>query len=253
MARRRALRLALPVVVIVYAAAATSPAIAQSLPRYTLPAFAAIGAAGATWSLWTAVTRLRRGTEGSAARRVVLIVVNLVAVVFLVILPGIRLIRLLIGPSPGAPLVFARFGDRLGTEGYPLLHGRHWGIDVLGRKGTDVLAAAAGRVAVARDTRDLCGLTVMVLHDPYGYRTIYCHFAEITVRVGDEVPRGGRLGTLGTSGLRAWPGYEHVHLELQKGPHKRDVEDPLPATVGCFEPGIAYPTDRLVLTYPVRC
>jgi hypothetical protein len=29
--------------------------------------------------------------------------------------------------------------------------------------------------------------------------------------------------------------------------------DPLPLTVGCFDLGKSYPTDRLVLTYPVRC
>jgi murein DD-endopeptidase MepM/ murein hydrolase activator NlpD len=74
----------------------------------------------------------------------------------------------------GAPRILAGFGDWRGAEGYPRLD-PHRGIDVLGRVGSDVLAAAAGRVVVARDSQDLCGLIVVVVHDPHGYRTVYCH------------------------------------------------------------------------------
>jgi len=69
--------------------------------------------------------------------------------------------------------------------------------------GADVLAAADGRVTVARDNRDLCGLIVVIDHDPgnpHSYRTVYCHFSEIAVRVGDSVKRGQRIGAVGTSG-----------------------------------------------------
>src|SRR2546427_7108066 len=82
--------------------------------------------------------------------------------------------------------------------------------------GTDVLAAADGRVTVARDNRDLCGLIIVIDHDPHGYRTVYCHSSVIAVRPGDRVKRGQRIGAVGTSGQRAWPGFEHVHLELQR-------------------------------------
>jgi hypothetical protein len=33
----------------------------------------------------------------------------------------------------------------------------------------------------------------------------------------------------------------------------RGLVDPLPLTVGCFDSKQAYPTDRLVLTYPAQC
>jgi len=52
-------------------------------------------------------------------------------------------------------------------------------------------------MVVARDNRDLCGLLVVIEHDPHGLRTVYCHFAEITVRVGDSVRRGQRIGAVG--------------------------------------------------------
>ena len=59
---------------------------------------------------------------------------------------------------------------------YPRLD-PHRGIDVKGHVGADVLAVAEGRVTVARDNQDLCGLIVVVVHDPHGYRTVYCHLA----------------------------------------------------------------------------
>jgi hypothetical protein len=45
------------------------------------------------------------------------------------------------------------------------------------------------------------------------------------------VKRGQRIGAVGTSGQRAWPGFEHVHLEETQ----------------------PYTAARLVLTYPVKC
>jgi hypothetical protein len=50
-----------------------------------------------------------------------------------------------------------------------------------------------------------------------------------------------------------WPGFEHVHLELQRGRDRKDIEDPLPRIVGCFDGTKQYRADRLVLTYPVKC
>jgi murein DD-endopeptidase MepM/ murein hydrolase activator NlpD len=73
------------------------------------------------------------------------------------------------------------------------------------------------------------------------------------VQIGNEVRRGQRIGTLGTTGQRAWPGYEHVHLELQRGTDVRAVEDPIGRLAGCFDARASYPSDRLVLTYPVAC
>jgi murein DD-endopeptidase MepM/ murein hydrolase activator NlpD len=39
--------------------------------------------------------------------------------------------------------------------------------------GVDVLTTADGRMTVARDNGDLCGLVVVVDHDFDGYRTVY--------------------------------------------------------------------------------
>jgi murein DD-endopeptidase MepM/ murein hydrolase activator NlpD len=232
--------------------AASSPTIGQLLPRFFFPAVAFVGAVWAAIVFVRAVLRLVRGdrTErGSNLRR---LAVALLGIVVLAVLPLSRLVGVLTAPATGPPYILAAFGDWLGGEGYP--HpGRHRGVDIKGPVGSDVLAAADGRVVVARDNRDVCGLIVGILHEPEGYRTVYCHFSEIVVRPGDVVRRGQRIGSLGTTGQRAFPGYEHVHLEIQRSGDVNDLEDPMRRMTGCFDAAASYPTDRLVLTYPLPC
>jgi murein DD-endopeptidase MepM/ murein hydrolase activator NlpD len=241
----RRLSFALPAVVLFSAA---SPAIAQRTPRGFLPALAIVGGALLVLSLGRAVRGLRHGPRRPSLGLVVLAI----ATVLFVVLPLARLVYMLAPAAAGAPRILTGFGDWRGAEGYPLLR-PHRGIDIKGRVGDDVIAAAEGQVTVARDSGDLCGLIVVVVHDPHGYRTIYCHLSEMAVRAGDTVARGQRLGALGTTGQRAWPGYEHVHLELQRGRDPDDLHDPLARIAGCFDDKAAYPADRLALTYPVRC
>jgi len=223
--------------------AASSPAVAQALPRFVFPGLAVVGAVASTIAVVRALLRGRPHLR---------LVVAVIAFLVLGVLPGIRLVGVLAAPSSGPPYILAAFGDWLGSEGYPL-PGPHRGVDIKGAVGSDVLAAADGRVVVARDSGDLCGLIVAIVHDPHGYRTVYCHFATIVVRPGDEVRRGQRIGTLGTTGQRGWPGYEHVHLELQRGTDRNDLEDPMRRLAGCFDARAPYQADRLVLTYPLAC
>jgi murein DD-endopeptidase MepM/ murein hydrolase activator NlpD len=243
--------LSLPAVAIIIAAAA-SPSIAHALPRFFFPTVALVGGVAAAIGLVGAVRSRARGEGPRRVRDFLRFTTVLIAFVFLAVLPLVRLIGVLTAPSTGPPYVLAGFGDWIGGEGYP--HpGRHRGIDVKGLPGSDVLAAADGRVVEARDHGDLCGLIIVIVHEPHGYRTVYCHSATLGVRPGDDVRRGQRIATLGTTGQPGWPGYEHVHLELQRGTDRSDVEDPMSRLAGCFDPRAAYPTDRLVLTYPVSC
>lgn len=231
---------------------ASSPSIAQQLPRWLFPTLAFAGGVLSVIVFVRALLRLVRG--GVAGRRsdVRRFAVALIGFVLLAVLPGSRLVGVLTAPSEGPPRILAAFGDWLGGEGYPHV-GAHRGIDLSGPVGTDVLAAADGRVVVARDNRDLCGPIVGIVHEPEGYRTVYCHFSEIVVRPGDVVRRGQRIGSLGTTGQRSFPGYEHVHLEIQRSADINDLEDPMRRMAGCFDAAASYPTDRLVLTYPLPC
>lgn len=231
---------------------AHTPSIAQRVPSFLFPTLAAAGAVLVLFSFVHSLGQFGRRRRAAGRVRLLPMVVNVVAMVFLVLLPLTHLVRALTPSGHETPRIHSGFRDWLGSEGYPRLS-PHRGIDVAGRMGADVLAAADGRVTVARDNRDLCGLIVVVDHDPYGLRTVYCHFSEIAVRVGDSVRRGQRIGAVGTSGQRAWPGFEHVHLELQRGRDVNAIEDPLPRIIGCFDDAKTYPTDRLLLTYPVKC
>jgi murein DD-endopeptidase MepM/ murein hydrolase activator NlpD len=248
---RRLLWLGLPVAVLVFVSA-SAPAIAQRIPRFAFPTVAALGAGLAVFSFVSALVRFARRAPGEGRPPLLAVVANAVAMLFLVVFPLTRALGVVFEVGRGAPRVLAGFGAWLGGEGYPRLS-PHRGVDFAGRLGVDVLAAADGRVTVARDSRGLCGLIIVIVHDPHGYRTVYCHSAALAVAPGDVVARGQRIGTLGTTGQRAWPGFEHVHLELQRGTNSQDVEDPAPRIVGCFDGQAPYPVDRLVLTYPVRC
>jgi murein DD-endopeptidase MepM/ murein hydrolase activator NlpD len=147
------------------------------------------------------------------------------------------------------PRVLSGYGDSRGPEGYPRRDGTHRGVDIGGVVGTSVIVAADGQVTIAGSDFGACGTMVMVQHHSR-YQTVYCHLSSHAVRAGQEVRRGDLLGEIGTTGLRADPGFEHVHWELRNmGSH----EDPLLKTVGCFDPKRSYPTDQFPLTYPVKC
>ncbi len=233
-------------------AAASSPWVAQRVPRFFFPTVAVAGGVLTALAFLGALRRLlRAGREGRRSHARALAVASIGALV-LVVLPLVRFVGIMTAPAAGPPYVLVGFGEWLGGEGYPR-PSAHRGIDYRGRVGSDVLAAADGRVVAARDNRDLCGLLVAILHAPHDYRTVYCHFSSIVVQPGEMVRRGQRIGMLGTTGQRAWPGYEHVHLELQRGGNVDDVENPRGRMVGCFDAQARYPVDRLVLTYPLAC
>jgi murein DD-endopeptidase MepM/ murein hydrolase activator NlpD len=232
-------------------AASSSPSIAQHVPRLLLPAAGAAGAVLIITAFIGSLHRLVCSYRTAGSRSFMSVGIAFVALVFLVIIPAMHLQRALMRSRDRAPRILTGFGDWFGSEGYPLFR-CHRGLDIKARPGADVLAAAGGRVSVARDNGDLCGLIVVIDHEP-PYRTVYCHLSEIAVRIGDDVKRGQRIGAVGTSGQRAWPGFEHVHLEVQRGRDINAIEDPRPRIVGCFDEGQQYAAAQWMLTYPVKC
>jgi murein DD-endopeptidase MepM/ murein hydrolase activator NlpD len=169
------------------------------------------------------------------------------------------LIAMLLSACASGAKVISTFGDHYDGEGKLRPRGPHVGVDVWGNPGDPVLASADGRVLVVGDEAipNSCGKYVVIGHDsdPQNpYATRYCHLSEQTVARGASVRRGDVIGRIGTTGWSkpqiATTGFEHVHWELMIGYGK---VDPLTLTVGCFNTTQTYPTDRLVLTYPVRC
>ena len=130
------------------------------------------------------------------------------------------------------------------------------------RRGVDVLAAAAGRVARVRDgvadisvrtpgvpsvTNQACGNAVVIDHGS-GWETQYCHMARGSVRVkpGDVVAAGAPVGQVGLSGNTEYP---HLHLTVR---HDGAVVDPFAPVggLGCAaQADIWTPTARAKMTY----
>ena len=158
----------------------------------------------------------------------------------------------------GDPYILSGYGSWFGPGGGRRA-GPHPAIDFDGSIGDPVLAAAPGsvyRTWTPDSGGGECGFGIRLYHEAFNRFTMYCQLKEVRVQIGDRVERGQLIGLLGASGGVPQP---MLHFELARESRYRDdgdldgTYDPLPLIAGCFEPAKAYPTDRLVLTYPVRC
>jgi murein DD-endopeptidase MepM/ murein hydrolase activator NlpD len=88
----------------------------------------------------------------------------------------------------------------------------HDGIDIAGEQGEAVRAAAAGKVIFAGQGPKEYGLTVIVYHSGR-WTTTYAFLDKITVKEGEKVKAGERVGKLGTTGLATTPA---LHFEVRR-------------------------------------
>ncbi|MDR1423537.1 MAG: M23 family metallopeptidase [Azoarcus sp.] len=89
---------------------------------------------------------------------------------------------------------------------------RNRGIDIKAPKGTPVLAAANGAVAVIASNFAGYGLLVIVQHDDK-YISAYGSNSKVLVKKGDTVRQGQKIGEVGTIGSDPTP---KLHFELRK-------------------------------------
>jgi murein DD-endopeptidase MepM/ murein hydrolase activator NlpD len=87
----------------------------------------------------------------------------------------------------------------------------HTGVDFIAGVGSPVLAAAGGVVSAAERHTEY-GNMVDVDHDN-GLTTRYAHLSRITVKVGDVVLKGQKVGELGQTGRATGP---HLHFEVRE-------------------------------------
>jgi murein DD-endopeptidase MepM/ murein hydrolase activator NlpD len=111
------------------------------------------------------------------------------------------------------------FGARGGKASY------HDGIDIAGDKGEAVRAAAAGKVIFAGQGPKEYGLTVIVYHSGR-WTTTYAFLDKITVKEGEKVKAGERVGKMGQTGLAKEPS---VHFEVRRNRVALDPVKYLPA------------------------
>lgn len=97
----------------------------------------------------------------------------------------------------------------------------HDGIDIRAAAGTAVRAADVGKVIFAGNEPRQYGNLVVVDHGG-GWHSAYAFLSRITVKEGDEVRKGERVGLVGRTGLAKG---DELHFELRRD--NRPV-DPLP-------------------------
>lgn len=112
------------------------------------------------------------------------------------------------GPG-GVQIVSTQFGQpRRYTKDEELKY--HYGIDYAQPSGTPIRAMNAGTVVIA-GTYPVRGGLVVVDHG-LGVLSMYFHQRRVSVKVGDRVTRGQKLGEVGSTGLSTGP---HLHLEVR--------------------------------------
>ncbi|MCW8907456.1 MAG: peptidoglycan DD-metalloendopeptidase family protein [Sedimenticola sp.] len=87
----------------------------------------------------------------------------------------------------------------------------HHGVDVAGKKNSNVVAVASGVVTWV-GSKSGYGKLVEIRH-PDGYTTRYGHNSKILVKVGDLVTQGQPIALMGSSGRSTGP---HVHFEIAR-------------------------------------
>ncbi|HEY9846785.1 MAG TPA: M23 family metallopeptidase, partial [Candidatus Caenarcaniphilales bacterium] len=99
----------------------------------------------------------------------------------------------------------------------------HAGTDLGAPLGTPVLAAQAGKVAIA-EFQGGYGLSIVLKHQQETRETRYAHLSEVLVQPGQWVDQGSVIGRVGSTGNSTGP---HLHFELwQSTPQGWVVTDP---------------------------
>ncbi|MGW0822842.1 transglycosylase family protein [Streptomyces sp. NPDC002845] len=124
-------------------------------------------------------------------------------------------------PTRVAP-VNASTGTAYRTAGSSWSKGYHTGVDFPVPTGTSVKAAAAGKVVTAGWGGSF-GYQVVIRHADGRY-TQYAHLSAITVKSGQSVDAGQRIGRSGSTGNSTGP---HLHFEVRTGPGFGSDIDPI--------------------------
>ncbi len=88
----------------------------------------------------------------------------------------------------------------------------HYGIDIDGSMGNDVVAADSGIVVFAGWNVEGYGNLLVVDHGN-GYQTLYAHLSSMQFDCGDRVQQGETIGAIGSTG---WSTCPHLHFEIVK-------------------------------------
>lgn len=113
---------------------------------------------------------------------------------------------------------FARISSPFGWRIHPITGERqfHTGIDIPAPTGTDIYAAADGKVVFSGE-KGINGLLIVIDHGiPVGgnghVTTVYCHCSRLIARAGDYVKAAQVIGKVGSTGRSTGP---HLHFGVK--------------------------------------
>ncbi|MGW6538659.1 transglycosylase family protein [Streptomyces sp. NPDC055051] len=118
--------------------------------------------------------------------------------------------------------VSAGVGTRYGKPGSSWSSGYHTGVDFPVPTGTSVRSVSDGRI-VSAGWAGAYGYQIVVRHDDGRYSQ-YAHLSALSVREGQRVTGGQRIGRSGSTGNSSGP---HLHFEVRTGPGYGSDIDPL--------------------------
>jgi murein DD-endopeptidase MepM/ murein hydrolase activator NlpD len=117
-----------------------------------------------------------------------------------------------LGQSPKSAAFFSWPVRGKIAKGFSSGKGGHSGINITAPKGTPVKAANNGVVSRTEQIPGY-GKVVLIRHDK-GMITVYAHLDQITVKRGDVVEAGQKIGTVGKTGNVKEP---QLHFKINKG------------------------------------
>jgi murein DD-endopeptidase MepM/ murein hydrolase activator NlpD len=117
-------------------------------------------------------------------------------------------VSLAIYPLPGTAETLMGFGWQVDMTSQIVFHS---GVDLQSEVGTPVRAVAAGTVAFASEQGNYGNL--VVINHSGGLQTRYAQLDSITVRQGQSIGAGDRLGTVGQTGDAR---VSHLHFEVRR-------------------------------------
>jgi len=133
-----------------------------------------------------------------------------------IFIPGARMNDIDLRMSLGELFIFPLNSSRYITSGYGMRRDPkngalqfHAGVDFRASIGTTVMAALDGTVSVVSENW-LYGKYIIISHSN-GYKTLYGHLNSYSVRQGDRVARGRKIGESGNTGYSTGP---HLHFGI---------------------------------------
>ncbi len=112
------------------------------------------------------------------------------------------------------PFIMPAKGEISSAFGKPRIYDngagwRHKGVDIAAPEGSPVFAASGGDVVMANTTK-AHGIMIIIDHGG-GVYSLYHHLRGVSVKTGDKVKQGERIGSVGSTGIVTGP---HLHWQV---------------------------------------